>query len=242
VGRYAGWDDATHDRVGAVAHHLGEVLADQPGATWTLGDAGTVDEGEPVLALPDRLDVNPLGAVLSALADVWDGRPDPGALAAVVAEPPPALAASLLYPARLVLRLHAGRRGLGRRTGLDRDATAGALAGLLSRPVEVPDDGDVVLEHLGQHDWRAQVQVRCTRGAVREAHVVVGVPHDEPAVPGRPEAVHRWIAGLLEVAARLGGVVEVVEAVPEDQDAPRPRGVLTADRLPAVLAAVDLPL
>jgi hypothetical protein len=181
--------------------------------------------------------------VLSALADVWDGRPDPGALVAVVTEPPPALPAGTCSTPRA---WSSGCTQVAEGSAGALDSTAprwpARWAGCCRGRSRSPADADVVLEHLDEHDWRAEVRVRCARGAVREVLVVVGVARDEPAVPGRPEAVHRWIAGLLEVAARLGGVVEVTEAVPDSQHAPRPRGVLTAERLPAVLAAVDLPL
>lgn len=241
--RYPAWDDVTHQRVSAVAHHLRQVLLAQPGASADLGESGTVDAGEPVIRFADRLDINPLREVKMGLADVWDGRPDPDALAKVVEGPPFRLSPELLWPTRLVLRMTGPARGvLRRRRDLDTSAVTDGLRELVQQPVEPPTGGNVQTEHLGAGDWRALITITGDRQRLREVEVVIGAGwgRDEPILPERGPAVREFLRGLLALAERTDAEVDVVKAVPDDQHAPRPTGRLTASNVEHVLRALDL--
>ncbi len=239
--RYAAWDDVSHSRISAVAYRLRQVLLAQPGTTAGLGEAGTVDAGEPVVVFADRPDVNPLREVKSALADVWDGRADPDALARVVDLRPAALPPELLYPTRLVLRLRAPAGGvLRRRRDLDTSTLADGLCELLQQAVEQPTAGEARTEYHGTGDPRALVTMRGDRQRLREVEVVLGAPRDEPVASARGAVVREVVHGLLALAARTGAEVEVVEAVRDHQHAPRPTGRLSTSTLEHVLRAVGL--
>lgn len=240
--RYAAWDDVTHRRISAAAHHLRQVLLAQPGATAGVGEFGTVDAGEPVVVFADRPDVNPLREVKMALADVWNDRANPDALAHVVDLRPPALPAELLWPTRLVLRMRAPAAGvLRRRRESDTATVLSGLSELLQQPLEPPTAaGTSRAEHLGAEDWRAVVTIVGDNKRLRDVEVVVGAPRDEPVTQGRDEAVRAMLHGLLDLAERTGAEVEVVDAVPDDQHAARPFGRLSSSSLEDVLAAVGL--
>jgi len=75
---------------------------------------------------------------------------------------------------------------------------------------------------------------------VREVRALIGADYSGPAGPGRPEPVGAFVGGLLRLAAATGGEVDIVQTQPNDLHTPRPRGVLTPDRVPEVLAAVEL--
>lgn len=239
--RSAGWDDATHDLIGAVSYYFGEVRVRRPGAAWTVGLAETYDEGEPVIE-GDQVHVNPLGMVLNALAEAADGRPDPDSLVKLAlydSEPQPL---EFLYDTRLVLRLRGTSAGLLRRRGsLDPTRVSEAVRRLLQiDPVILLPAGQTVFEHIGSGDWRARLEVNAASGGVRDVRVVVGAPWDERPGPGRAEQVRGLIDALLRLGAETGGEVDIVQAQPGELDAPRPSGLLTPDRVPAVLEAVEL--
>lgn len=239
--RYAEWDDATHDLVGAVSYYFGDVRVRRPGSAWTIGLAETYDEGEPVIE-GDQVHVNPLGTVLNALAEASDARPDPDSLAKLVlyvSEPQPL---EFLYDTRLVLRLRGTSAGLlRRRSSFDPSRISEAVGRLLQiDPVNFLPAGQTVFEHIGSGDWRARLEVDAAAGGVREVRVVVGAPWDERPGPGRAEQVRTFLDALLRLGAEIGGEVDIVQAQPGELDAPRPSGLLTPDRLPAVLEAVEL--
>lgn len=240
--RYAAWDDVTHHRISGVAHRLRQVLLAQPGATAGVGEADTVDAGEPVVVFDDRPDVNALRAVKLVLADVWDGRADPDALARVVDVRPPALPAELLWPTRLVLRMRAPTAGLLRKQrGLGPATIVSGLSELLQQPLEPPTAaGRSRVEHLGDEDWRAVVTLVGDSKRLRDVEIVVGAPRDEPVTQGRDRAVRALLHGLLDLAERAGAEVEVVDALPDDQHVARPDGRLSTSRLEEVLTAVGL--
>lgn len=244
-GRYAGWDDATHDLVGAVAWYFGEVCVRRPGASWGVGLPETSDEGEPVIE-GERVQINPLVMVLNALADVWDGKPDPESLMRLALYVPEPLPLELLYPLRLVLRLRGMPAGvLRRRSGLDRARVSEVLSRLLDvegvgRPaVDSPAAGRTKQEYRGE--WRAGIEVDTAAGAVREVRAVIGAGWSEPR-PTRltREQIRAYVDGFLSLAAELGGQVEILYAQPNDLHAPHPRGVLTPNRVPEVLDTIDL--
>lgn len=237
--RYAGWDDVSHHRISAVAHHLRQVLLARPDATVGLGEAGTVDAGEPVVVFADRPDVNPLREVKVLLADVWDARADPASSARVVARPQ-ALAPEVLYPTRLVLRVRAPVSGVfRRRRHLDTPTVVRAMSQLLGRPLG-PLAAGTTVEHLGAGDWRAVIALTGDAARLREVTIVVGAPRDEPVAHTRGPAVRELLGGLLTWAEQTGSEVDVVEAVPDDQHAARPTGRISASELDAVLRTVGL--
>lgn len=239
--RYAAWDDATHDLIGGVSYYFGEVRVRRPGAAWTVGLPETYDEGEPVIE-GDQVHLNPLGMVLNALAEAADGRPDPESLvrlARYVSEPQPL---ELLYSTRLVLRLRGTSAGLlRRRSSLDASRISEAVGRLLQiDPVNVLPAGQTVFEHIGSGDWRARLEVDAASGGVREVRAVIGAPWNERPGPGRAEQVREFVDALLRLGAEIGGGVDILRAQPSELDAPRPSGLLTPDRVPAVLEAVEL--
>lgn len=240
--RYAAWDDVTHHRISGVTHRLRQVLLAQPGATAGVGEADTVDAGEPVVVFDDRPDVNPLREVKMALADVWDGRADPDALAHVVDLHPPALPPELLWPTRLVLKMRAPATGvLRRRRELETATVVSGLSKLLRQPLQPPTAvGTSRTEYLGREDWRALVTMMGDTKRLRDVEIIVGAPRDEPVTQGRDQAVRALLQGLLDLAERSGAEVEVVDAVPDDQHAARPGGRLDTSSLEDVLTAVGL--
>ena len=240
--RYAAWDDTAHDLVGAVADYVGEVVSGQPGATWSLGAAGSRSEGEPVVVVERQPEINPVGLVLHALADLEEGQPEPEALVSAVERHCQALPLQLLYPTRLVLRLRGPAAGLlRRRCGLPRDRVSEGLGRLLGRDaaVDLPVAGTVMLEHIGAGDWRAGIEVEIVPDAVRAARVVIGAPWDVRPHE-RPEHVAAFLHGLLQLAAGAGGQLEIEHAQPPELDAPRPTGLLTPENVAEVLQAVEL--
>lgn len=239
------WDDGSHDLIGAVAYYFGEVRVRRPGASWGVGPPGTADAGEPVI-VGEREDINPLGMVLNALGDVWEGREDRDALMRLALYVPEPLPLELLYPTRLVLRLRGKPVGLLRRRGsLDAAGVVGALRRLLD--VEGAGPAEVALSPAGtteadyRGEWRAGVEVDGAAGAVREVRTVIGAGWSEP----RPsqltrEQMRAFVDGFVGLAAEFDGEVDILHAQPNDLHAPRPSGVLTPDRVLEVLDAIEL--
>lgn len=243
--RYARWDDATHDLVGAVAWYFGEVCVRRPGASWGVGLPQSQDEGEPVIE-DDRAVTNPVLMMLNALADVWDGKPDPESLLKLALYVPEPMPLELLYPQRLVLRLRGRSAGvLRRRSGLDRARVSEVLSRLLDvegggQPaVHLPAAGRTKQEYRGE--WRAGIELDTAAGDVREVRAVIGASWSEPR-PSRltREQIRAFVDGFVGLATELGGQVEIVHAQPNDLHAPHPRGVLTPARVSEVLDAIDL--
>ena len=240
--RYAGWDDATHDLVGAVAYYFGEVAARRPGAAWSVGQVESNDPGEPVVVC-QGVDINPLGMVMHALADVWDGHADPDALVELALHRPEPLSRELLYPTRLVLRLRGRPAGVLRRSvGLNPVRVVSGLTPLLAGDApNLASEGMNAHEHVGSGDWRALVGVDLARGVVREVRAIIGATYsDPPPSPLAREQVRSFVDGLVALAAALHARVDILHAQPNDLHAPRPSGALTADRVPEVLDTVDL--
>lgn len=237
----ASWDDATHDLVGAVAYYFGEVRVRSPGAAWAAGLAGTSDEGEPVIE-DEQAHINPLGQVMIALVDVWNGRQDPDALVRLALHRSEPQSLDFLYDTRLVLRLRGRPAGMLRRRGdLDRLRVAHGVGRMLElAPVELAPGGQTFFEHIGSGDWRARVEVDAAAGVVHEVRVVIGAPWDERPGPGRAEQVRSLVDDLLLLSAEVGGEVDIVQGQPGQLDAPHPKGLLTADRVAEVLEAVEL--
>ena len=244
-GRYAGWDDATHDLVGAVAWYFGEVCVRRPGASWGVGLPQSSDEGEPVIE-DERVLTNPLVMVLNALADVWDGKPDPESLMRLALYVPEPMPLELLYPPRLTLRLRGRPAGVWRRlSGLDRARVSEILGRLLDvegaggPAVDIPGAGRTEQEYRGE--WRAGIEIDGAAGGVREVRAVIGAGWSEP----RPSKLTRkqiraFVDGFVALAAELGGQVKILNAQPNDMHATQPHGVLTPNRVPEVLDTIDL--